>query len=160
MRILLQQTKKLFINRIICEIYASTGRNGHIGRKINQICAIYAQQTHVYCEIMWKIGVFHGSLSTSRRKSQISTENPAGTDGFEFVEFAHPEPDVLRHLFTQMGYTHTATHKTRQIELWQQGDITYVLNADPNSFAARFVDEHGPCAPSMAWRVGGCATCL
>ena len=86
-------------------------------------------------------------------KSQISTENPAGTDGFEFVEFAHPDPDVLRHLFTQMGYVHTATHKTRQIELWQQGDITYVLNADPNSFAARFVEEHGPCAPSMAWRV-------
>lgn len=45
-------------------------------------------------------------------KSQISPENPAGTDGFEFVEFAHPDPDVLRHLFTQMGYIHTATHKT------------------------------------------------
>jgi len=86
-------------------------------------------------------------------KSQITPENPAGTDGFEFVEFAHPDPDVLRHLFTQMGYVHTATHKIRQIELWQQGDITYVLNADPNSFAARLVEEHGPCAPSMAWRM-------
>ena len=86
-------------------------------------------------------------------KSQITPENPAGTDGFEFVEFAHPDPDVLRHLFIQMGYTHTATHKTRQIELWQQGDITYVLNAEPNSFAARFVEDHGLCASSMAWRV-------
>ena len=43
-------------------------------------------------------------------KSQISTENPAGTVGFEFVEFAHPDPDVLQHVFTQMGYVHTATH--------------------------------------------------
>ncbi|MEO0633708.1 MAG: 4-hydroxyphenylpyruvate dioxygenase [Pseudomonadota bacterium] len=86
-------------------------------------------------------------------KSQITAENPAGTDGFEFVEFAHPEPDELRALFTRMGYQMVARHKTQQIELWQQGDITYVLNADPDSFAAKFVDEHGPCAPSMGWRV-------
>ncbi|MFN3146261.1 MAG: 4-hydroxyphenylpyruvate dioxygenase [Paracoccaceae bacterium] len=86
-------------------------------------------------------------------KATITAENPAGTDGFEFVEFAHPEPDTLRELFGKMGYVHTATHKTKAIELWQQGDITYVLNAEPGSFAARFVEEHGPCAPSMAWRV-------
>lgn len=86
-------------------------------------------------------------------QAQITPENPAGTDGFEFVEFAHPEPQELRDLFARMGYAHVATHKTKQIELWQQGDITYVLNADPESFAARFVAEHGPCAPSMAWRV-------
>ena len=86
-------------------------------------------------------------------KSRISDENPAGTDGFEFVEFAHPDPDVLRAVFTRMGYAHVANHKTKAIELWQQGDITYILNADPQSFAARFVEEHGPCAPSMGWRV-------
>ena len=86
-------------------------------------------------------------------KAKISNENPAGTDGFEFVEFAHPDPDALRELFTKMGYTHTATHKTKQIELWQQGDITYILNNEPGSQAMRFVEEHGPCAPSMGWRV-------
>ncbi len=86
-------------------------------------------------------------------KSRITAENPAGTDGFEFVEFAHPDADVLRRLFAQMGYVHTATHRTRPVELWQQGDITYLLNADPDSHAARFIEEHGPCAPSMGWRV-------
>ena len=86
-------------------------------------------------------------------KAVISDANPAGTDGFEFVEFAHPEPQALRDLFTRMGYQHTATHKTKAVELWQQGDITYVLNAEPGSMAMRFVEEHGPCAPSMAWRV-------
>lgn len=86
-------------------------------------------------------------------KAQITDANPAGTDGFEFVEFAHPEPDALRDLFRKMGYTHTATHKTKAIELWQQGDITYVLNTEPGSHAMRFVEEHGPCAPSMGWRV-------
>ncbi|WP_425073064.1 4-hydroxyphenylpyruvate dioxygenase [Sagittula sp. S175] len=86
-------------------------------------------------------------------QSVISEENPAGTDGFEFVEFAHPEPEELRSLFRRIGYVHVANHRSKPVELWQQGDITYVLNADPDSFAARFVEEHGPCAPSMAWRV-------
>ena len=94
-----------------------------------------------------------GPFPHNAPKSVISAENPAGTDGFEFVEFAHPEPQELRDLFARMGYSHVANHKSKPIELWQQGDITYVLNADPEGFAARFVKEHGPCAPSMGWRV-------
>lgn len=86
-------------------------------------------------------------------KATISAENPAGTDGFEFVEFAHPEPETLRELFAKMGYALTATHKTKDIELWQQGDITYVINNEASSHARAFVEEHGPCAPSMGWRV-------
>jgi 4-hydroxyphenylpyruvate dioxygenase len=83
----------------------------------------------------------------------INESNPAGTDGFEFVEFAHPQPQELARLFQRMGYTPVARHKTRNITIYRQGDINYVLNADPESFAGRFVAEHGPCASSMAWRV-------
>ena len=94
-----------------------------------------------------------GPFPHAAPKSIISPENPAGTDGFAFVEFASPEPQALRMLFTQMGYTLTARHKTRAVELWQQGDITYILNDDPSSHARQFADVHGPCAPSMGWRV-------
>ena len=94
-----------------------------------------------------------GPFPHNAPRAQISPENPAGTDGFEFVEFAHPEPEVLRDLFAKMGYVHVATHKTRAIEVWQQGDITYLLNAEPGTHAAGFIEEHGPCAPSMGWRV-------
>ncbi|SMP13305.1 4-hydroxyphenylpyruvate dioxygenase [Shimia sagamensis] len=86
-------------------------------------------------------------------RAEISDFNPAGTDGFEFVEFAHPEPQELRDLFVKMGYVHVANHKSKAIELWQQGDVTYILNNEPGSFGLRFVEEHGPCAPSMGWRV-------
>ena len=86
-------------------------------------------------------------------KSEITADNPAGTDGFEFVEFAHPDPDALRQLFAQMGYTHVASHKSKNIQIWQQGDITYLINAEPGTQADRFIAEHGPCAPSMGWRV-------
>ena len=94
-----------------------------------------------------------GPFPHSAPKAVISPANPAGTDGFEFVEFAHSDPQVLRDLFARMGFGLTARHKHKAVELWQQGDITYVLNAEPGSQAMRFVAEHGPCAPSMCWRV-------
>ena len=81
--------------------------------------------------------------------AEISKTNPAGTDGFEFVEFAHPDSRVLEQLFRQMGYTCVARHKTRDIVLYRQGDINYVVNRDPQSHAASFVAEKGPVHP--AW---------
>ncbi|MEM6384632.1 MAG: 4-hydroxyphenylpyruvate dioxygenase [Pseudomonadota bacterium] len=101
-----------------------------------------------------------GPFPHNAPKSVITPDNPAGTDGFEFVEFAHPEPQVLRDLFSKMGYRHTAKHKTKEVELWQQGDITYIINAEPMTHAAAFIEEHGPCAPSMGWRVADAAHAL
>ena len=83
----------------------------------------------------------------------ISAANPAGTDGFEFVEFAHPEPEKLARLFESMGYVEVARHRTKDISLYRQGQINYILNREPGAHAARFVEAHGPCAPAMAWRV-------
>jgi len=83
----------------------------------------------------------------------ISDDNPMGTDGFEFVEYAHPEPSKLHELFSLMGFTAVALHKTKAITLYRQGDINYLVNEEPGSHARNFVAEHGPCAPSMAFRV-------
>jgi 4-hydroxyphenylpyruvate dioxygenase len=83
----------------------------------------------------------------------IGPHNPAGTDGFEFVEFAHPEPGKLEALFDRMGYVEVARHKSRDISLYRQGAINYIVNREPDTHAARFVAAHGPCAPAMAWRV-------
>ncbi|RWO95828.1 MAG: 4-hydroxyphenylpyruvate dioxygenase [Mesorhizobium sp.] len=85
--------------------------------------------------------------------AKISKANPAGTDGFEFVEFAHPEPEKLAELFTRMGYVPVAKHRRKKITVWRQGDINYVVNAESGSHAMKFADKHGPCAASMAWRV-------
>jgi 4-hydroxyphenylpyruvate dioxygenase len=85
--------------------------------------------------------------------AQITPQNPAGTDGFEFVEYAHPEPEALHALFKQMGFAPVARHRTKAVTLYRQGDVNYLLNEEPGSHAARFADAHGPCAPSMAFRV-------
>lgn len=83
----------------------------------------------------------------------ISAQNPAGTDGFEFVEFAHPDPSVLHDLFVRMGYAEVARHRTKNISLYRQGRINYLINREPNGHAAMFAAAHGPCASAMAWRV-------
>ncbi|WP_321501365.1 4-hydroxyphenylpyruvate dioxygenase [Breoghania sp.] len=85
--------------------------------------------------------------------ARITDTNPAGTDGFEFVEFASPEPEKLDALFRRMGYEPVARHRSKAITVYRQGDINYLLNAEPGSHAMRFVEKHGPCAPSMGWRV-------
>ena len=83
----------------------------------------------------------------------VSTDNPMGTDGFEFVEYAHPEPEALHALFKLMGCVAVARHRTKKITLYRQGGINYLVNEEPGSHGVDFVAAHGPCAPSMAFRV-------
>ncbi len=83
----------------------------------------------------------------------VSDANPMGTDGFAFVEFAHPEPAQLHALFRLMGFTAVARHRARAITVYRQGDVNYLVNEEPGSHAVRFTAAHGPCAPSMGFRV-------
>jgi 4-hydroxyphenylpyruvate dioxygenase len=83
----------------------------------------------------------------------ISESNPAGTDGFEFVEFSHPDLGALHALFETMGLVRVAQHKRKAVSLWRQGEINFLASGEPQSHAAAFAVEHGPCAASMAWRV-------
>ena len=80
-------------------------------------------------------------------------DNPMGTDGFEFVEFAHPEPAQLAALFGTMGFEPVARHRSKNVTLYRQGDINYVLNSEADSFAARFAREHGPSVCAIGFRV-------
>ncbi len=83
----------------------------------------------------------------------ISAENPMGTDGFEFVEYAHPRPQELHALFQLMGFAAVARHRSKAITVYRQGDVNYLVNEEPGSHGLDFVAVHGPCAPSMAFRV-------
>ena len=79
--------------------------------------------------------------------------NPAGLDGIEFVEFVSPDPERLHALFTAFGFSRVMRHASRPIDLYRQGEITMLVNRDPDSFAASFGKLHGPAICSMGWRV-------
>jgi 4-hydroxyphenylpyruvate dioxygenase len=88
---------------------------------------------------------------------QVSDANPMGTDGFEFVEFTGPDIPYLESLFLRMGFTAVARHRSKSVTLWRQGDINFLINAEPESFAQAFARVHGPCACAMAFRVADAA---
>ncbi|MEM1262128.1 MAG: 4-hydroxyphenylpyruvate dioxygenase [Pseudomonadota bacterium] len=76
-----------------------------------------------------------------------------GTDGFEFVEYTAPDSGELRALFERMGFPEVARHRSKDVTLHKQGDIHFIINAEPSSFAQQFARDHGPSACAMAFRV-------
>ena len=79
--------------------------------------------------------------------------NPMGTDGFEFIEYTAPDPELLRNLFEKMGFPATAKHRSKNVTLHSQGDINFIINAEPGSFARQFAEQHGPSICAVAFRV-------
>jgi 4-hydroxyphenylpyruvate dioxygenase len=121
------------------------GRNGTLC-KLRARLRIYPDRLDFEEEIM-------GPFPHDAPPAAVTADNPAGTDGFAFVEFAHPDPDVLDALFRTMGFSPIARHRSRAVTVWAQGDIRLVANAEPGSYAARFLAEHGPCAVGMGWHM-------
>jgi len=80
-------------------------------------------------------------------------DNPMGTDGFEFVEYTAPNPAALRQLFESMGFPTVAKHRSKNVTLHAQGDINFIINAEPDSFAQQFAKHHGPSVCAIAFRV-------
>jgi 4-hydroxyphenylpyruvate dioxygenase len=79
--------------------------------------------------------------------------NPMGTDGFEFIEYAAPDPQAMGAVFERMGFTPIAKHRHKNVLLYRQGGINFIINAEPDSFAQRFARQHGPSVCAIAFRV-------
>src|SRR5471032_696691 len=80
-------------------------------------------------------------------------ENPMGLQGFEFVEFASPVPGMIEPYFEMLGFTLVARHRSKDVLLYRQGEINFIVNREPKSAAGYFAAEHGPSACGMAFRV-------
>ncbi len=80
-------------------------------------------------------------------------DNPMGLMGFEFVEFASPTPGVIEPLLERLGFTLVARHRSKDVLLFRQGQINFIVNREPKSPAAYFAAEHGPSACGLAFRV-------
>ena len=80
-------------------------------------------------------------------------DNPLGLMGFEFVEFASPNAGVLEPVLERLGFSEVARHRSKDVSLYRQGEINFIVNREPKSVAAYFAAEHGPSACGMAFRV-------
>jgi 4-hydroxyphenylpyruvate dioxygenase len=90
---------------------------------------------------------------TSASRAAPGWDNPMGTDGFEFIEYAAPDPKAMGELFERMGFRPIARHRHKAVLLYRQGGINFIVNAEPDSFAQRFARQHGPSICAIAFRV-------
>jgi 4-hydroxyphenylpyruvate dioxygenase len=81
-----------------------------------------------------------------------------GTDGFEFIEYAAPDPEAMGRLFERMGFRAVARHRHKDVVLYRQGEVNFIVNAEPDSFAQRFARLHGPSICAIAFRVDDAAS--
>ena len=88
---------------------------------------------------------------------QSAPQNPMGTDGFEFVEYTAPNPELLGDLFEQMGFSAVARHRSKDVVLYRQGKVNFIVNREPDSFAQSFARVHGPSVCAFAMRVKNAA---
>ncbi|ODN43173.1 4-hydroxyphenylpyruvate dioxygenase [Piscirickettsia litoralis] len=83
-----------------------------------------------------------------------TTINPMQTQGFSFLEFtASKNPEHFTTTFTNLGFSKIAVHARKDVELWKQGNIHFLVNRDSNSASQKFSDQHGPCTSAMGFRV-------
>jgi 4-hydroxyphenylpyruvate dioxygenase len=85
--------------------------------------------------------------------SASDAANPMATDGFEFVEYTAPDVGQLKALFETLGFSAVARHRSKDVTLYRQGEINFIVNAEPDSFAQAFARVHGPSVCAMAFRV-------
>jgi 4-hydroxyphenylpyruvate dioxygenase len=83
----------------------------------------------------------------------MASPNPMGTDGFEFIEYTAPDPAALVAVLERMGCPAVARHRSKNVTLYRQGGINFIVNAEPQSFAQAFARLHGPSVCAMAFRV-------
>ena len=86
--------------------------------------------------------------------------NPIGLRGIEFTEFCATPGVDLERLFWEFGFSKTRGHRTKDITVFEQNDIHFLLNACKSGFAAAFSKQHGPAICSMGWRVDDPAQAL
>ncbi len=86
--------------------------------------------------------------------------NPMGTDGFEFVEYTAPDVGRLAALFKALGFSAVAKHRSKDVTLYRQADVNFIVNAEPDSFAQAFTRVHGPSVCAMAFRVKDAAAAV
>ena len=95
----------------------------------------------------------NATLPTAAPQDTSAWDNPMGTDGFEFIEYAAPDPAAMGRAFVAMGFTPVARHRHKNVTLYRQGTINFIINAEPDSFAQRFARLHGPSVCAIAFRV-------
>ena len=93
------------------------------------------------------------SYAVRWENAKITEQNPIGLHGVDFIEYSGADAQHFEKLFTKMGFAELAKIEGKNIKLFRQGDINFILNCEPDTFAATFAKQHGPAATATGFRV-------
>lgn len=93
------------------------------------------------------------SLAIDWSKAKITEKNPIGLYGVDFIEYAGVDALHFENLFKKFGFTEVGQVAGKSIKLYRQGDINFIINTEPHTFAAEFQKKHGPSVCSTGFRV-------
>jgi 4-hydroxyphenylpyruvate dioxygenase len=79
---------------------------------------------------------------------------PVAPRRVEFIEFAasHDEAAEFARYFAALGFARGGRHRTKDVVRWQQGEINFIVNSEPEGLAHSFDIVHGGsvCAMGLA----------
>ena len=87
------------------------------------------------------------------REAVAEPLNPLGFDGIEFIEFATSKPQALGGVLERMGFRPIARHRSREVELYRQGSMNIIVNAQPADVPRTVEPVERPIVSAFAVRV-------
>ena len=91
--------------------------------------------------------------SATEREAVPEPSNPIGFDGIEFIEFATSRPQALGGLLETMGFRPVARHRSREVELYRQGSMNVIVNAQAADVPRTVQPVERPVVSAFAIRV-------
>jgi 4-hydroxyphenylpyruvate dioxygenase len=87
------------------------------------------------------------------REAVPELSNPVGFDGIEFIEYATSKPQALGGILEMMGFRPIARHRSREVELYRQGSMNVIVNAQPADVPRTVQPVERPVISAFAVRV-------
>src|SRR5512137_468292 len=87
------------------------------------------------------------------REAVVEPHNPLGIDGIEYIEFATSKPQALGGVLERMGFRPIARHRSREVELYRQGAMNIIVNAQPADLPRTVQPTERPVISAFAIRV-------
>ena len=75
------------------------------------------------------------------------------TDGIEFIEFTTRKPQAIETALQRLGFHCVADHLHKDVRLYRQNRINFIVSAENSGHAGLHALLHGPSSNAMAFRV-------
>ena len=96
--------------------------------------------------------------SVADRESIGELPNPLGLLGIEFVEYATSRPQALGQVLERLGFVPVARHRSREVQLYRQGDMHIIVNAHQGGLSGQAAPSETPVIAAVAFRVRDAAS--